>query len=147
MFQTALMGSQGCCPACLPLLVCSVGSQCSPGCVQSCSVDVATPRLCGWLCACRAGGAAGPAQGCFCYWQLLQRLSATAHQDFQASSPEFPSPSLSWPAERPKNFYLWSTDEVTGPEDTVAGNPVCLSLCHAKGLWLAVLHMPQPSAV
>lgn len=80
------------------------------------------------------------------YWQLLQHLSATAHQDFQANSPEFPSPSLSWPAER-LNFYLWSMDEVTGPKGTVAENPVCLSLCHAKGLLLAVLHMPQPAAV
>lgn len=46
-----------------------------------------------------------------------------------------------------KNFYIWPMGEVTGPESTVAENLVCLSLCHAKGLLLAVLPMAQPSAI
>lgn len=57
-FQTAFMGSQHCCPACLPLLV-PVGSQCFPGCVQSCSVGQATPLLQGSVI-----GSVHAGQGC-----------------------------------------------------------------------------------
>lgn len=72
--------------------------------LQSGPGNPAAPRLWGWLCACRTGvlqALLGAAPDC---WQLLQHLSATAHQDFQVSFPEFPSPSLSWPTERLKNF-------------------------------------------
>lgn len=114
--------------------------QCGPG-------NPTAPGLCDWLCACRAGVLQALLRAAPDYWQLLQHLSATAHQDFQANSPEFPSSSLSWPTERLKNFYFWSMYEVTGPEGTVAENPVCLSFYYAKGLLLAVLLMPRPSAV
>lgn len=112
--------------------------QCGPG-------SPAAPRLSAWLCACRAGVLQVLLRAPD-YWQLLQYLSNTAHQDFQANSPEFLSPSLSWPTERLKNFYLWSMDEVTGPEGAVAENPVCLCLYCAKSLLLAALLMQQPSA-
>lgn len=59
-FQTALVGSQDCCcPACLLLIVCAVGPQCSPGCVQSCTVGQAALMLQGSVV-----GSVGAGQGC-----------------------------------------------------------------------------------
>lgn len=107
--------------------------QCGPG-------SRTAPRLCGCLCVCRAGVLQVLLRAASDYWQLLQHLSATAHQDFQANSPEVPSPSPSWPTERLKNFYLWSMDEVTGPEGTVAENPCALAFIMLKAFcWQAFL--------
>lgn len=84
-FQTALVGSQVAL-LCLPLLVCAVGLQCSPGCVQSCSgarQPCFSEAL--WLALCVQGrGAAGPAQSCS--WSL-----ATLAAPVSYSSPGLPS--------------------------------------------------------
>lgn len=61
--------------------------RCGPGSSRA-------PRLCGWLCVCRAGVLQVLLRSTPDYWQ---HLSVTAHQDFQASTPDFLPPSLSWP--------------------------------------------------
>lgn len=81
----------------------------SPGFVQSCSSGAGGQHGSGSpaalrLCVCRAGVLQALLRAAPRSWQLLQHCQLQLTSYCQASFPEFPSPSLSWPTEKLKNF-------------------------------------------